>query len=919
MNQKYLLLGFLFVANILQAQRSIEKPLIDASVYGKWPSVSSTSISNNGQYVAYMINNQPVGKKTLVIQSTDSKWKKEFPGIGAAEFTPDSRYAIYSIPGDSLVLLTLGKGTTEFITNSQSYQLADDGNWMVYQLNSGNRNVIAYNLKTKERKSYEQVYNYWISNNGKNLIFQSVSANNKALQSLNTVSLESGKQNQLWEGVGMSNMLYDGLDRIAFIADEKQEGKITRSIWFYKTEMPHAELFIQETAATISKDLKIGALTRFSKKGDKIFITLKENKPFRPAQKPKQDVVKMTVWSYTDSILQSNQAGSGGTMSMIGSISQEYVAVADIESKKMIRLEQEKGELNDKKEDAFFLTRTLKAGADGFEKYWNNAISTPLNLVNAKDGKRKELNEFGDAVFLDVSPAEKFLLYWDESEHNFFTYEITTGIKRNITKSITPNWSAIHDDDIKTTPSPPAGWLADDESVLLYDRYDIWQVDPTGEKKPINLTNGYGQQHKIAFRLAMEGNNLPGKILVSPDKGKLLLNALNLETKENGFYTVQIGRSQEPELLSMGPFCYQIKGSVSSHCSAGMEPIKARDAKMFVVQRMSASLSPNLYATTDFNTFTPLTNIHPEKDYNWISTELHTWKSNRGDTIQGILYKPENFDPNKQYSVIMYYYVRLSEKMHHFLSPDFSNGILNIPWYVSNGYLVFCPDIHITKAGETGKCAADAVVSGAEYLSKMPYVNSKKIGIQGLSFGGFETYYIVTHSNIFAAACAGAGMTDLISFYNDLRGDGISQQPFAERSVYMYATPWEAPEWYIENSAVFNADKVTSPLLMFSTSVDGAVAFSQAMEFYLSMRRLGKRAWLLEYEEGNHAVQGKSAEDYTIRMTQFFGHYLKDEPAPKWMTRGVPAKMGGIDGGLELDKEIKTPGPGLTIDNINQK
>lgn len=888
------------------------KPPIDEKVYNTWPAVfGSPVISKNGQFVFYTIRNQPIGKSTLVIQSTDTKWKKEFPELDRVEFSPDSRYAIYKKRGDSLVLISLGKEEIEYIPNVSMYRLPVSGDWLVCQLNSAEKKIIARNLKTKKELVYDQVSGFWLSNDGKALILQTSASTDKSLQSLLSITLENGKQKILWEGNGISNLMFDRESRMAFLANEKSDNQTIRTVFYYKPGMEKALPVIQETAATVPKGLKIDKLTRFDRKGERIFIILRENKPFKPQARPKPDAVKVTVWSYQDATLQSGQAGNTGAAAMMGSGNEEFIAVIDMEKHKLIRLEQEPGEfLHSAELQEVFLTSTLKKAADGYEQYWNKAISQPLNMIFAKDGKRVSLDDVDDAA-PSISPAEKFLVYFNRKENDFFTYEIANGIKRNITKDIPVNLVNSFEDHVGAMPVSPAGWLKNDEAVIIYDQFDIWMIDPLAVKAPVNITNGFGRKHDLIFRVLDESN------LITIDKGRLLLNAFNQTTKDNGFYSLQLNKKNDPELLSVGPYVYHLQGKAAPRTPAGIPPVKAGNAEIYIVKRMSASEYPNVFSTSDFRTFTPLTNLEPQKDYNWMTTEVHSWKDPNGKTVQGILYKPEDFDPAKKYPVIFYYYERVSDGANIFQEPQYSDGRLNIAWYVSNGYLVFRPDILIT-TGEPGQSAVNAVVSGAEYLSQKPYVNPKKMGIQGISYGGFETYYLVTHTNLFAAACSAAGFTDFMSWYNYLWANRIANQTVMERGqVRMGGTLWEISEKYIRNSPIMNADKVTTPLLMLGGRIDYGVPISQAIEFYLAMRRLGKRAWLLDYEEGDHGLFGKDAADYDRRMIQFFDHYLKDEPAPKWMLEGIPANKRGIESGFELIKQKDanghwiTPGEGL--------
>jgi dipeptidyl aminopeptidase/acylaminoacyl peptidase len=322
---------------------------------------------------------------------------------------------------------------------------------------------------------------------------------------------------------------------------------------------------------------------------------------------------------------------------------------------------------------------------------------------------------------------------------------------------------------------------------------------------------------------------------------------------------------------------------------------------MFLDLRYSAVEAPNYFVTRDYKNIKFITDIQPQKRFNWHITELHKWRSLDGTVLSGILYKPENFDSTKKYPVIFQFYERRSQQLNLFIRPAFSNGEINIPAFVSAEYLVFEPDIHY-KTGNPGQSALDAVVSAAKYLSEKPWVNPSKMGLQGHSFGGFETGYIITHSNIFAAASSAAGVYDLIGSYcSDLRG-GYNMYHKERGQGRMGKTLWEMKDQFIENSAIYRADRINTPLLIMHNKEDGIVPFSQGVEIFTALRRLKKRVWMLQYDGEGHSIDdARNAFDYHTRLFQFFNHYLKDELPPKWMTNGVPAKMKGIESGYELD------------------
>jgi pimeloyl-ACP methyl ester carboxylesterase len=188
------------------------------------------------------------------------------------------------------------------------------------------------------------------------------------------------------------------------------------------------------------------------------------------------------------------------------------------------------------------------------------------------------------------------------------------------------------------------------------------------------------------------------------------------------------------------------------------------------------------------------------------------------------------------------------------------------------------------------------------------------MGLVGHSFGGFETNYIITHSHLFAAAVSTSGQTDFVSGYDYLNGGvGGRQAVYELGQSRIGATLWQRPDLFIENSAVLHADQVTTPVLLMANKKDGVVPFEQGIEFFLALRRLQKKAWLLQYDHGGHMADGEGDDsgaddkDFTIRSRQFFDYYLEGKTPPKWMTEGIPASMKQIDNGFEPDNSGKQP------------
>ncbi len=614
------------------------------------------------------------------------------------------------------------------------------------------------------------------------------------------------------------------------------------------------------------------------------------------------------VWSYHDSYLQAEQFEQLKRSSNIS-----YQAVIHLvknqhynsEKYKIINLEQEgdfikwSPDLN----DDYLLTRT---NTNYWEGYRLPAQRPDVYIVSTKDGSRKCIKKQSSS-FHNFSPDGKYVYWYDENIGAYFTYDIKSGIIRNISRKVPEKLYS----ELNEWPNPRgvqygyATWLKDDKAILVYDRYDIWQLDAEGIKSPINITNGYGRKNQIILRFVNKYGSGIEKPIVNAEED-LLICGLAEKNKRNGFFKKKLGRAGDPfkQVMEQGVYYFPDVRFVSLSTYL----IKAKDAEVYLLKYMSATEYPNLHLTKDFKTFTSLTTLAPQGKYNWLTSELLHWKTFNGHLGEGILYKPENFDSTKQYPVIFYFYEQLTAGLNKFIMPELSKGLLDIPTYVSNGYIVFCPDIHYT-VGNPGPSAYDYVVSAAKMIGQQPWADEKRMGIQGHSWGGYEVNYLITCTGIFVAAASAAGPTEFISASGIPKSDGRDSHPSIEYGQNrMGSSIWDDIPAYIKNSPLFGADKVSTPLLMMHNKLDVAVDWFQGLRFFTGLRRLGKKVWLLQYDNEGHTLDDEKDQlDYTIRMTQFFDHYLKGVPPPKWMLNGIPAKMKGIDDGFALDSTGRTP------------
>ena len=531
------------------------------------------------------------------------------------------------------------------------------------------------------------------------------------------------------------------------------------------------------------------------------------------------------------------------------------------------------------------------------QNQWEQFNYQDLYLVNVKSGERKLIaNKLRGGG--SISPNGKFVGWYDWKNRHYFTYNIATGKIINATKDIkVPLYD--EDDDHPDDPPPHGvmGWHENDAAMYVYDKFDIWKVDPTGNVKPVCLTNGIGRKKQLTFRNTI----LDREERFIKDGQTLLFNTFDNKEKGSGWVVYKTG---EQFVLNE---TIPVTNPVAFNAFGGT--LKAKNSDVFLYSASTSQMSPTIFSSTlnnaqNHQSAVQLSNINlQQKDYNWYTVELHKWKMFDGKESEGLLFKPENFDPNKKYPVIFYFYERDADTRYNYRAPAPSASTINIAYFTSNGYLVFDPNIYY-KNGEPGESAYNSVVSAAKYLSKMKFVDSTKMAIQGQSWGGYQVAYLVTRTKMFAAAGAGAPVSNMFSAYGGIRwGAGISRQFQYEKSQTRIGfTPWQRPDLYTKNSPLFKADKITTPLLLMHNDKDGAVPWYQSIEFFTALRRLDKKVWLLQYNDEDHnLVERRNRKDLSVRLGQFFDHYLKGAQMPKWMKEGVPATSKGIDWGLKIE------------------
>ncbi|HEV8483645.1 MAG TPA: prolyl oligopeptidase family serine peptidase, partial [Blastocatellia bacterium] len=844
--------------------------------------------------------------------------------VGRPSFTADGRFVVFSIlptkaetekakkekkkpeemPKNAMGIMDLGTGEVTRVDRVKNFQVPDNGiGWIAYLLEAkpeekktddrrppdtpaaagpperrrrGSKkeygsDLLLRNLGDKSERTFADVLEYTFSKDGKRLVFAVSSKKEETNGAYAATPGSPDAPATLLSGKGKySKLSWDDKQTVlAFLSDRDDAASPQPKFKLYVSDMgsPATEI-ASASIAGIRPGMVISdkANISFSLDGSSIFFGVAP--PAEPEKDEAEDAasddkVMVDLWHWKDDYIQPMQKVRAER-----DRNRSYRAVFNLKEKKCLQLADESmAEANPSSDGRWAL------GSDnrgyrimvGYDTDYSDYF-----LVNTSDGTRKPLMKKQQWV-VSWSPAGKYGLFYDGKDWN--TLSVPDGRIVNLTKSLGVSfWQEDHD-----SPSIPpsygnAGWTADDKYVLLYDHYDIWQVAPDGSTSR-NLTDGVGRREKTTFRYVRLD---PEEKFIDPAK-PLLLRAENEWTRDSGFYRDKIDGGQ-PEKLIM----------TAKNLSA---PARARNADVYLFTASTFNEFPDLLvAGPDFKNPRKVSDANPQKaQLLWGTSELVRYKNLDGVPLTGMLIKPDSFDATRKYPMIVYIYETLSEGLHRFVDPRPSHSI-NASYYASNGYLVLMPDIIYT-VGHPGQSALKCVLPAIQAVVDKGFVDEKAIGIQGHSWGGYQIAYMITQTTRFKAAAAGAPVANMTSAYSGIRwGSGLPRQfQYEHTQSRIGANLWEAPMLYLENSPVFRADQVQTPLMMIHNDNDDAVPWYQGIEYYLALRRLGKEVYLFSYNGEPHGLRKRvNQKDYTMRLQQFFDHFLKGAATPEWMEKGIP-------------------------------
>ncbi len=751
--------------------------------------------------------------------------------------------------------------------------------------------LVLRNLREGTERRFPQVSEYSLTKDAKTLVYAVNAPDGKENGVYDLSPGSEAKPEALLSGPGIFNKLAWDEDqtRLVFLSDRDDAVAKERhyKLYDWDRQSPAATELVSDRTPGFPQDWIVAdkASLLVAKGGGRIFFGTAPERLFKPNDPsvPEDERVSVDLWSWKDDYIQPMQKIRARTERF-----RAYRAVYDLSAKKFVQLATPEMEEVLPSEDGLYAMGEDDRAYRRMEDY--DADYSDSYLVNTATGDRKliaakHINHF------TWSPTSRYAIYFNGKDW----IDVSTADAREI--NLTAKLGVSFANEQNDTPGFAAsyhlaGWTRDGNSVLIYDRYDIWKCSADGSAA-VDVTEGIGRKNKLQFRIVRFETDNPASKWIDPAK-PLLLRAENDQTHDTGFYTATIDGATPPKKLIL-------------EAKNFAPPIKARDADVYVTAASTFSEYPDLLVTDrTFRLFKKVTDANPQMaNLLWGTAELVHFNNLDGVPLQATLYKPANFDPNKKYPLLVYIYERLTQNVNNFIEPRPYN-VISPSVYASNGYLVLEPDI-VYKIGYPGQSSLDCVLPAVQAIVNRGYVDEHAIGIQGHSWGGYQIAYMITRTNRFRAAAAGAPVADMISAYDGIRwGPGLPRQFQYERTQSRIGgSVWQYPLRYIENSPIFSADRVHTPLLMIHNDADDAVPWYQGIEYFLALRRLNKEVYMFTYNGEPHNLRRRADQkDYAWRMQQFFDYYLKGAGEPDWMTNGIPyLEKPGVGASLGSDDE----------------
>ena len=870
------------------AQNASKSLTIDDLV--TWQRITDREISDNGKWVACKMEPWE-GDATVYLYAAQGQETATFSPADKFAFSASSGYLVVTqtpgkstvdslkilktkedkMPMNTLVIYSVA-GKKETIDSLKTFKLADEADWIAYQRGRKDSTLYVRSLDGSKTFQFPTVTDFQFAKKSGMLYYTSAAEGEAGIFTLNP---EKGSPALIKEGKGVfKQTTFDEKgERLAFLyCADKDSSYKALSLWLSEHNAPAKEIATRGNKAFPAEwVINENGMLQFSKSASRLFFGTSPEPRQKDTTQLAENRPNVQVWSWDEPVQYTVQ-----NYNKEKDLKKSYQAVYNLGNGSIFQLANEELpniQLGNEGDAALALLSTSRPYS--LSSMWEARTRSDYYTVSLDNGERKQIAK-ADYGRFRLSPQGKYAYWYGETDSCWYTIALAEGkLYRLTTPESFPAWDEENDVPDYPYAHGAAGWTANDQSLLIYDRYDIWKFDPTAATSPINLTVN-GRTEKLSYRLEQLDKEARFIDLGKPQ----LLKGFNETTKGYGFYNARLSAPAAPKTLLAGNYMLR---SIN----------KAKNTDDVIYTMETFQQYPDIhYSTLAFKKSVQLTHGDKQQEgFIWGTAELVSWISLDGRPLEGVIYKPANFDPNKKYPMMVNFYERNSETLYNYRMPEPHRSTIDYHLYNSNEYIIFNPDIRYVD-GYPGESCYNCLMPGITMMIAKGYIDEKGIGAQGHSWGGYQVAYLATRTNLFSAIESGAPVVNMFSAYGGIRwGSGMARSfQYEHTQSRLGATPWSSPLRYLENSPLFTMDKVQTPILIMHNDADGHVPWYQGIEYFVAMKRLGKPCWLLNYTGEPHwPMHMANRIDFQRRMFQFFNHYLKNQKMPKWMSEGVPA------------------------------
>ena len=870
------------------AQNASKSLTIDDLV--TWQRITDREISDNGKWVACKMEPWE-GDATVYLYAAQGQETATFSPADKFAFSASSGYLVVTqtpgkstvdslkilktkedkMPMNTLVIYSVA-GKKETIDSLKTFKLADEADWIAYQRGRKDSTLYVRSLDGSKTFQFPTVTDFQFAKKSDMLYYTSAAEGEAGIFTLNP---EKGSPALIKEGKGVfKQTTFDEKgERLAFLyCADKDSSYKALSLWLSEHNAPAKEIATRGNKAFPAEwVINENGMLQFSKSASRLFFGTSPEPRQKDTTQLAENRPNVQVWSWDEPVQYTVQ-----NYNKEKDLKKSYQAVYNLGNGSIFQLANEELpniQLGNEGDAALALLSTSRPYS--LSSMWEARTRSDYYTVSLDNGERKQIAK-ADYGRFRLSPQGKYAYWYGETDSCWYTIALAEGKRYRLTTPESfPAWDEENDVPNHPYAHGAAGWTANDQSLLIYDRYDIWKFDPTAATSPINLTVN-GRKEKLSYRLEQLDKEARFIDLGKPQ----LLKGFNETTKGYGFYNARLSAPAAPKTLLAGNYMLR---SIN----------KAKNTDDVIYTMETFQQYPDIhYSTLAFKKSVQLTHGDKQQEgFIWGTAELVSWISLDGRPLEGVIYKPANFDPNKKYPMMVNFYERNSETLYNYRMPEPHRSTIDYHLYNSNEYIIFNPDIRYVD-GYPGESCYNCLMPGITMMIAKGYIDEKGIGAQGHSWGGYQVAYLATRTNLFSAIESGAPVVNMFSAYGGIRwGSGMARSlQYEHTQSRLGATPWSSPLRYLENSPLFTMDKVQTPILIMHNDADGHVPWYQGIEYFVAMKRLGKPCWLLNYTGEPHWPTNMANRiDFQRRMFQFFNHYLKNQKMPKWMSEGVPA------------------------------